>query len=253
LAAHALFYAGDYPVTELRTFPDWGVSPGQLPSPDIDNAELAARLGAPSLRRSGRVILADDFETAGRAYPAWRNSLGTAPTMSGIWSYGGINSMLVGAAGANNRNERFIPSIKKENIGIEFFITQELGADFILEFGLLDMLTGGYVVGYLEISSTLERIRYIDDMLVDRILGKTWGHGVDGYWSNIKMVLDMNQQRYLRFSVNDQSFTAGENLYRVGMVVDLERSILMVRMSSEVLSPGRSWVDNMVITINEHD
>src|SRR5690606_9756774 len=45
------------------TYPDFGVSAGQLPAVNPDIAEQSARLGYPSWRRSGKLLFMKNFTT----------------------------------------------------------------------------------------------------------------------------------------------------------------------------------------------
>lgn len=223
-----------------KTFPDWGVVKGQMPSPDIDNSELAARLKATSLRRSGRTLYTEAFETNPLTSWGW-NGAGPAPTLNTHISYTGIGSMEVGWTW------KTLPYFGNSKIGIEYFyFIEDVSTVYELEFGLMDGAGMHFRKGRL-------RVRALSVEIFDglkSVYETIFTDGVMQAWNNIKLVIDPANGVYSRLHLNEK------NAQLIDFHLDITGAVSPSLGTLKVLFDNRytpaCYVDDLTVTIDEY-
>lgn len=179
----------------MRTTPDYGHVPESITSPNVDNAEVAARLGYNSPRRSGRLVGQADWQT---------DMDGWIQTGAGIsnyfgWGYTGNSCMLLDdVAIAGTSVIKNFPIIN-DQVGVEwiFATTGGVPSSFGLniqaykyQWSLLhDLIAGVWTVLSGGVYNNLPGT-YISDLANPR-------------WNNLKLVIDLENATYKRLELNN--------------------------------------------------
>jgi hypothetical protein len=266
----------------MRTIPDYGVSQSQLGSPDIDSAELAARLGGvDSFRRSGRVVFIDDCQSVA----PWLQdgSTGFNVAVDSTYSYQGNGSLKLTPgtsppATYDVRISKTFPALSpvpltnlNSKIGIDFYFSAEYiesGSPAFMELELrLDPVQYLYAC-YLRLrfnmgDGSLEYFNGITDVYfpfpVQSVYG-TFKYGESRYgpyalpynryagatWHNIKAVMSFGFYWTLFFDGVEIPLNLP-----VAIIPTLGLSTSAVGFHWRDIDGSRLWLDNIIITMDE--
>ena len=222
---------------------------------NVDNAELAARLGACStLDRRGNTIWYDDFE--GGAAIKWTTQVSGAGTVAVVdtRAWMGSHSMATVTGALLNDFAYFIK-------GFSLPIEREMGAEVMFHIAGGKPLVGLRLVGATGTVVATGKIKYDhnDKKIYYYTTGGAWVEltRVDDVlfnhenWIYLKLVVDWDKGEYVRFIFGSTTYSmAGIPLFRVGSVTDI---FINVYITIDALSAAVATVywDNFVLTQNE--
>lgn len=225
----------------VKTYPDYGIATNQFSAPDIDNAELAARLGYLStLRRDGRLIFQDTFETTLAPYFAKTNC-----AVDNTRSYFGASCLKMAAVSAPAPQlEKYFPGIDFPTIGVEFTFQFETGIDL---FSVTITRDRGSDRGLyrLNIDLTNNQIKSSSGAVLATIPTATRINAPR--WNNFKYVMDTVNYKITRIYFNSDLFTVDYSIPPGAAVGDY----LNLTIVGDTHATAALWLDNLVITGNE--
>lgn len=225
-----------------RTLPDWGMAASSLVSPDIDTAEIAARLGAlNTFRRSGRVLYQDECDNLARWIVSGAVAVDTNKAFTGNSSIKFTPATL--ASITNN-----LPMVVSGKYGIEitFWFTAALDQirirkDINFENGrirraqvTLDMAATGKI---LVLSGGVE---------VQLASVGAWS----GTWNNLKLVTDYPNSVYSKLYINHRIYDLSSYVMDDFGPSALDTIALEFR-ASQAVSVQNLWIDNIIFTTDE--
>ena len=237
----------------MKTIPDFGVSPGQFASPNIDLNELANRLGFPSLHRGGRVIFFDTFKEGHYGWGRSNQGDGVAPINYGLLAeYSPMSikfqSGTVGGAGQSQLFRNIYLSYPSR-IGLEAGLYTSSQATYI-RLGLYFSINGDNVRSELRLNTSTG--------VVELLYNSGWVNVLtlpvtvlNSGWVTIKLVTDFITQQYVNFSVGQAEYKTPAG------VLDIVASTPVGRLQSiitvDALASGNvnHYLGHIAITVNE--
>lgn len=228
------------------TYPDFGVTPGQLPGVSPDIAELAARSGYLSLRRTGKVICHDPCELLG----PWLPFLGLGGLrVSAESQYAGDGCFEFSPAANYVELRRQFPPLENRTMGIEFFCRGDGISGNTLRIDVLQDYDIGLVAKI--------QVDFYNQVL--QIWNPSTGSyqtvmaiGEAGYWHNIKLVINWSTQKITRVWIDDTSLQVGMPLASGGGVTGMYGILVKVH-ARNLSSYSRIWLDEIALTVDESD
>lgn len=192
------------------TYPDYGVSPGQLPAIDPDAAEQSARLGYPSWRRSGKVLLLKNFTT--NLAPYYKQPSGTAEIVYNEGMLGSCLEIKLLSSIQHGGIYAKLPSFPKKSIGFETFF---MAGGLIEDQGKLEFeifaISGG-------IANNISFLVDIPTMKISFLAQDSSYHELaqlqieTNQWHNLKFTADLENQQYTNLWIDTQNWHLDEPL-----------------------------------------
>lgn len=234
----------------MFTRPDNSVYPSRVITSDIDNAELAARLGINRIRRGGRVVFYDDFGDSGLAWELTELVGGVCRVYTEYAYYHPFTppGMLVmypggGATPYNAYANIYFPLAAFHNMGIEVTFKQSSpGANF-LQYLTFQLNGGGYEPRVR--ADTANQFIQIQDK------SGTWLDIVNYFsfdtWSNFKLVVDTELGIYKYIEYNRDIYDLNSNLPIGGSTL----GALGITATDSTTKNYGALIDNVIITTEE--
>jgi hypothetical protein len=235
----------------VKTFPDWGISPGQFVAPDIDIAELAVRMGGASrLYRGGRVLSSTNFSPS---LDGWIvDNPGTvrlvnSQAMTGYGSLKFNNGLAV-----ESRIRREIPVGVNNQFGIEYSWYPEILVDpcFIYTW-IVYRDNGAEYYGIFEFNTDNGELKYQRNAGVFELIDTFPSMIRREYWYSFKAVIDFDNKVYKYFYMNNKEFILPQPLVN-GMAWNTDN--ISIHIYAWPTVPGNVfeiYLDNVVITVGE--
>lgn len=235
---------------------DYGVNPaGQITSPEIGLAELAARLGSLSrFDRQGEVVFQDGFEAGlGRWYQDLGSPAGTIVLTTVGPGLGGYTVILTPGAAVAAEAALYgnMPVPSEGTLGLEVLcVITSLNTD--IELRMNHNGAGGQLVSGLRYSGQSDRLEYRDSTAAwVAVPGAARLSIGDGIPHLLKFVIDIPSYSYVR-AVAD-----GQRISLAGLAVN--RNAAPALRANYLDLVARSWggaanavyLDNVVLTHNE--
>lgn len=230
-----------------KTVPDFGVSTGQLPAPDVDNAELAARVGSVSyLRRTGRVIYYDRFDS--QALWTVNNA-----SMDGNIAFIGYQCMaLIPIIASTGSIKRTFPAIFSPRYGIEFCCAFNSGIDeltFTLnKFYPNNLLFGGVKLVFSSGNLQINNGSWVTVGTFNN--NNTFAPGAVPIWNNIKLIIDFNAGLYSKVIFNEDEFLLTQSLNASAGGWSYNQLYLEI-YALDTAGTAKAYIDNLILTIDE--
>lgn len=222
---------------------------------NVDNAELAARLGACSaLDRRGNLIWYDDFDAAAAVKWKLGGDAGYTAALSSDRAWMGNQSMKtvtdvdVGDT-ATIRKDFALPI--ERTIGLEFMFYIATGAPTVLI----------YIVGYTGTAYFQAQLQY------DHNLGKLYYYNsasawielpiVDNvdptgeHWFYVKLVLDWDSKEYVRAIFGGTQYDLSGLGMKTAANVTARKVIVVIYNRAETAAAATVYYDNFIFTQNE--
>jgi hypothetical protein len=244
-------------MTFKRTLPDHGITPSEYIPADVDNAELAARLGSiDTFRREGRVLSLADFS------PAWSGWEGN----NFLRCYTSPRAAVMGAASMY---------LTTQAVGDLATITKKVPISASLKMGIsLYSRFDFYYLQYLYI--TIQRVTpLLHRFATIRINFSTsdihYRNNTGAYtllinypdirnlnnWSNFKLIADYETDKYLRFYINTFEVFSYVNLapevYQVAAADPGNTFIFQITATDTGgATPASQNIDGVIISAHEY-
>lgn len=220
-----------------------------------DPGEAAARLGGINIYdRRGWTVWMDDFEAPVVRWTASDDGFGTDPILSTTEAWMGTQSVYFVTRNTNvafARLERRFPLVRLGRIGIEFFI-----------------LLAGKTPGYFEASLRLydgsnisdARLHLDSEAQTATIVTPDGGIEVATYcfnaaigitWMPVKLVVDMDTDRYVRLLIGPQEIDLSTHLLVPGVVTTDKYFRMRLSLEGDVAGDMTAYLDNFILTQNE--
>jgi len=224
-------------------------------SANVDNAELAARLGSPvTFDRRGNVVWYDDFEGTTLNWRAFGTGGATLVAIVADRSWTGSQSAKLTTGATTDDNQSMF---KQFHLPSDYKLGFEAWFDFAavdIEVTLVATIyTGTYRhIGGLELHTSDNSISYIDAALARQPLGTmNWSGIVNHHWMPVKLVVDYASHYYVRAIVGNEEF----DMSAIPMNTPLNgtRKSVLFQIEVETQSDNARClrVDNCIFTQNE--
>lgn len=229
-----------------QTYPDWGVQPGQIPSPGYDSAENAVRLGSPvALRRDGKVIWFDTFDAA---FTGWSYASASSWSIRSTRTYSGSGSALCGLSAIGNATiYRPFPILPSRRWGFEFLIS--IGADdAYITTGLIYYDGGDQYNFTIRINASNGQVQYRNSGGTYTLIG-TISNSLE-VWTSIKLVADLETGKLVRVMFDETVYELDAAIY-VGSGTTDDHVRLWCDVEQTLAGATSAWFDNFIVTIDE--
>jgi hypothetical protein len=222
---------------------------------NIDDAELAVRLGSPvTMDRRGSVVWMDDMNSVQNKWNV-DYSVGTGWTgLSHHTANHGDASMLVRTP--NNANaivsiSKYMNSIKGERIGLEL---SWCSADDVPRIGLCYFQYDGtnYTQGALWFY-TLTDVLYVQDdvpALVPIANNVGWQEEVHS-WYTMKVVMDLTKGKYVRAMINNDEYDISSINLTKAAIVNPDWLAIFIYVSKVAATSHDVYLDDFILTTDE--
>lgn len=233
----------------VPTSPDYGISGPQIPAPEVDLAEVAARLNSTSrFRRTGRLIHTSPFYihhngwiiTPGSTNIVHINDM----TLAGPASLK-MNKLL---AGSSATLYRYLPFIADRIIGNEITFAISVGATGLV-LQMVNYINTDRHISNVMYNPTTGVLSYWSSAGVDVAL-KTYETFDPQAWHNLKFTVNIpgDSYRFVEFD-NDRFDLTGTPIQIVPSSGDNLTQVSMVLRGVDTLSPV--WLNDYIYTIDE--
>ena len=239
-----------------RGTPDWSqVAPQELLGRVLDDAELAARLGSPSLfERRGNVVYLTDFSEGRRGWQDTNTSVGSFARTSHRKSYFGGYSVRISSgmsAVTPHRLLRDLPLMATTHIGVEVVMTVDFAT-----------VIGGVLLNFQDgATNTLFglRIDWGDDDLERFDDTGAWvdvdpaffASFLSSAWTHAKLVVDPVAGEYVRAQIGDQSYDlSGLAGFDAGATTTRSLTVILEGLDDTGASRAAHF-GAVVVTVNE--
>lgn len=220
-----------------------------------DLGELAVRLGSPDVfQRSGNVIFIDSFENGLTPYFSTLAGTGAAIDHMGNRSFhGGSSVRLIGGSDGGRRaelNKRF-HIVELNKMGVE--CTFSMGANAYYVAITLNHWDGTNVRSYV-IYANMDagKFQYYDEDGNRQDLDTfDWGNDDLDHWHTMKMICDLENNKYVRAFYNEKNFSLADIPVRTIASADVPRLDLDILVISDDGENGIAYLDSFILTINE--
>lgn len=239
----------------FRTYPDFGAAQSGTIAPDIDIAELAARMGSPvTWRRDGRVLSLTNFSPDA---DGWVLSSGgaTVEIASSDYIYSGDASChlftTVNPPATGNIYKR-IPIPSSARIGLEAMICENVGVDHDVYFTLYRKVdNANYTKAGVKIEMITGRAYYLNNVGAYVLFYTRPAAYTREMNHNFKLVVDFANTTYLRFFTDD---VLVEMPYIPQNIVGaLDIMVFEINITPHVAGGLINiFVDNTIITCSEY-
>jgi hypothetical protein len=189
----------------FRSYPDFGVVPSGSMAPDIDMAELAARLGSPmTWRRDGRVLSLTDFCPSRNGW-VFSDPVLTAIVASNYAYIGGASVRCKSTyVGVGVTIYRRMPLASNTRIGLEMMICEEVGISHELKFTIGRQISPTEIArGVIWVKTLNSTIYYVDSVGNLQLCYTRPMPFIKGINHNFKLVVDFTTLKYVRFFADD--------------------------------------------------
>lgn len=237
-----------------RTYPDYGAYDSTIISPDIDIAELGARLATPRFRREGRVLVFADFSPNLDGIEPNAPGGGVQIIRSGNYAFIGEASLLFyGVPGNTPFIDRTIPITDSLRIGLECAIYNAISTNMVtleIQYYLIDRL----VKTAVRVKGDNGEIQFLDSAGVWQTL--TSGLvplQATNRWIDLKLVSDANSLpvRYARFIVNNTVYQMVPEGYVLAPTTELGINTQVKAESTDGINDFAVYIDSVIVTTNE--
>jgi len=224
-------------------------------SANVDNAELAARLGSPvTLDRRGTVIWMDDFERA--AAIKWAKSIdaGGTCTLSNTRAWMGDQSMKTVTNNVTGDSvmlgkEFALPT--QHTMGAEIMYRILLGKP-IVDIRIIGYDGGHYWTGEVRYNHNTQRLYYYDSGGNPvELIREDNNVTILEPWKLMKLVVDWDTKKYIRFMFCGTTYDL--STYDMESTGDLTMKHIEVYITNEAATDAAATVyfDNFIFTENE--
>ena len=237
-----------------RTYPDNGVALSDNIAPDVDLAELAARLGSPmTWRRDGRVLSLTNFSPS---MDGWKKDLGD-PEIA-VWGNedriysGGASLHAWSTVAAQDRSIcKTIPGIATSRIGLECMFCEETTHHHILEMTVRNRYNAlSSWEGILRIDLQNGLVYYLNSAGA-WILCYTHGRPyLQPDYHNFKLVVDFTKGRYVRAHTDEVQIPLNVPLFTTPIVSDC--LYFSLNAGAKLGQFNDCYWDNVIITASEY-
>ena len=239
-----------------RGLPDYGQNTQQYAIAGMgDLGEAVARLDSINVfDRRGFTIWQDDFESPVIRWSQWNGNGGLAPIVSSAYFYSGVQSALL-QCGAQvdsySQLSRNFSLIRRGKIGAEIWVQRQIinPAFFSLVVRLLDGTNFTRAdLRYYPTNGTI----WIDTPLgLVQVATAITMYNATQYFLPIKLVVDMDTDRYTRLIVGPQEIDlSAHELVQVGATA-LKTVIVYLSLYGVVGGATSLYLDNFILTQNE--
>jgi len=221
----------------------------------IDNAELAARIGGLSfLDRGGNVLFQDDFTTNTNNY--YREGVGAASAMAISADYFISNDscmkITAGPAATNYTNVwRFFPAPRNTRLGVEVRYLIDSDDAFVL-IGLSGYTGAVQYDAWIKYDTGTNDISYYNEAGGYTVIGNAI-HDIEfyHYWSYFKLVIDWSTKCYVRAIIGgvDYPLTNIPFYHTPGAAAPLLVTLMNLTVNGATTTD--LYADNLILTQNE--
>jgi len=222
---------------------------------NIDNAEVAARLGSiDTFDRRGNLVWMDDFEKGAAKWNLAGNGLGNTQAISATRARNGQSSMLLtcGSNGLlNAQMGKYMPLPALKTIGVEMSFS--LGANVSrFSFNVWLYYNNRLYKAQLAFHVADEEIYYMNSAGANVLLDASHTfRETSSYWTTVKLVVDWSTGRYIRAIINDATYDLSAQLMNNTALVSDRYLYVLIDGYSVAASNGTIFVDDVIITQNE--
>lgn len=222
---------------------------------NVDNNELAARLGALSTEdRRGDIIWYDDFEAD--AIHWWKEFSGGTPTMAldTTRAYRGNQCMKLTTDGDNNNWLAMRKEFQHPN-------EVKIGAECMIKFPLTKAQVTMSLDGYTGSAFYTGQIRYdIDAGEIQyyaspggwtKLNGSLYDAANKEIWHLMKLVIDWEAKEYVRVIISDMEYNLSGKALVATAIGTSKHIIARVRLDAKEAVAKTCYVDNFIFTQNE--
>lgn len=237
-----------------RTYPDYGAYDSTIITPDIDLAELGARLGTPRFRREGRVLVWADFSPNLDGIEANAPGGGVQIIRSANFAFIGEASLLFfGIPGNTPFIDRTVPNTDSLRMGLECSIYNAVGFNMVtLE--IQYYLPTNLWKTAIRIRGDTGQIQYLNSLGGwDTLITGVVPLQATNRWISLKMVSDANALPviYDRFMVNNTIFELAPEGYALAATPELGTNTQIKAESANGINDFAVYIDNVIVTTNE--
>jgi hypothetical protein len=238
-----------------RGYEDWGVAPNALAFHQVDIGELSVRLGYPERYvRSGKTIFIDTFEDLSLAYERNHIANNQRYVISTERSVTGISSLkVVPGNGGSGEGQitRYLAGVVSGKYGITCMVYPHVDMDVIVVH--LYRYTGTQLLrGNIQINWFNGNL-FISQTAGNTVIGSTPAGILNSInvFSLIKLVIDINNQRYDYVRINDTVFDLSQYSLAVINSTTVPSLGFSFYCADFDLSQNPLYVDNVVLTYDE--
>lgn len=219
-----------------------------------DMAELAVRNGSINVfDRSGNVVFMDGFEYGLMPYQIYNGGTGNTVIDNTISFMGGRSAHITtgGSVGGSGNLSHYFPIQEKTSIGVEFSFRSGANIDYI------GIYIQGVTFGELRRASlyinTCNGEIFLNNTASGKIVVDTiaTGHFTNNYWHTVKLVVDLSTNMYVRALFDGYNYDiSNHEIFHMASAV---YSTVLVKFTAlaATYSNKETWLDNIIITINE--
>jgi hypothetical protein len=236
------------------TSPDYGIASGQLQAPDVDLAELASRLGYPSVRRSGKVILFDPFTVEASGWVLITDAGGSISINTDTVNTGPGAVRMITGVGLNSFAEVARSSVmypKDRRVSLELFYHPQTPLDFF--WAKILFYTGTEVYdACLRFNLPLNKLEYATQVVpeVFNDTGITFPHSLYDGWHNLKFFIDNTTHSFVRIMHDSDDYLFSQPL--PSSPVGTNPQLLISFNASSGVGSKTAFMDNVILTFDEY-
>ncbi|KKM84377.1 hypothetical protein LCGC14_1299700 [marine sediment metagenome] len=239
-----------------RGYPDWGINTGAFGQFETDINEIPARLGSPySFLRSGKVIFADKMDTNISQWIAESSASGGAITRDTTFSFFGSGSLkIVPSTNGNGYHAatRFVPLIESGNVGLTLLLWSTSDKHLIwIDFYTIPDDGGRAQRIQIDVENKTISYRHSSGSYITVFEPNTLYSEDAPTWMLIKLVVNVENNEYVRLHFNDQ--VADISGIQGPVAASIWPSIVQISIRAFDTSGSKAplYVDGVVLTIDE--
>ena len=220
-----------------------------------DLGELAARLGSPDVfQRSGNVIFMTDFENGIDDMIKDPQGTGSRIDLMGDRAYSGsCSARLIGGSDGGQRaylTKKF-HTVETNHMGIESTFSLNEDCEY---FSIAMSIRDGVTRWVYQIFAAINdgEFQYYDSAGARiKLCDFDWGNNDLDHWHTMKLVVDLENDVYLRAYYNEEFFDLNTLIPWSVASADDPRLDMYGWTLSQAAKNGIAYMDNLIITINE--
>lgn len=235
------------------TYPDYGVYPSQVITPEGDLGEIAAKLAHPRYRREGRIL---SFADCSPGLDGWQLNHDafieySVPGATGPGSASGnAHIQCTNADAGTTAILKYVPTTLDRRMGFEYMLALDTNnVEIIFELTYWEALTAR--IGRIKIICPTGDVYYQNNA---GTYTQFAAHNVFTYirnWINVKLVTDYTLNQYIRFYINNRDYDMGFALRGEGTLGEYGTFLAIYGYNYTGSGIFRFNIDSLLITTNE--
>lgn len=232
------------------TYPDYGVYPSTIITPEGDLGEIIARLGGPRFRREGRIL---SFADCNPSLDGWIPDGGPYVYQGYGLGYNGAGYLaFLGLAGTPGSISKILPLTQSLRMGLDIMVNPRSNNNRMI-LSQVYYKGGRLYWAQIELRFVTGDIYYFGDDGNWHLLINTNLIQETNAWLNAKLIsdADITIPSYVRLIINNTEFAINYPLYNASTPRHSGGEDQLAVYSHDAVNAYNAFVGNIVITTNE--